>query len=212
MKNRLIIWDWDNTLMDTSGALFHALSDTMAHYGLPAPTKQDLNEVLSQHKGAYWENLFPGRVDEAFNYGMSRFSIYHKESVLFPKSAGIIEYIYKLGVPQLIVSNKPQDLLDDEVTRVGMRSFVKGVVGTDYVLPFKKPMPEYGREEIENIEHEELIMIGDGEADMEYAQAIGAIGVYVNARKDTNISVQPDYHFETLADTVNWLKLYLSEE
>ncbi len=212
MHNLLILWDWDNTLMDTSGALFHALEDTMNHYGLPKPTEQDLNEVLSHHKGAYWENLFPGKVDEAFNYGMSRFAIYHKESVLFENSFEIIKYVYELGIPQMILSNKPQDLLDDEVSRVGIRPFVLGVVGTDYVLPDKKPMPHFGQNIINTIAHRELMMIGDGEADVEYAKAIGALSVYIQPAHVIQSNLKPDYRFNNLSEVFMWLKKYLKNK
>ncbi len=212
MNKLLILWDWDNTLMDTSSALFHALEDTMEHYCLPAPTQQDLNEVLSHHKGAYWENLFPRNVDEAFNFGMSRFAIYHKESTLFPESLEIIKYVHQLGIPQMIVSNKPKDLLDEEVAHVGVHPFVCDVVGTDYVLPDKKPMPEFGCEAIKQVPHQQLMMIGDGVADMEYAHAIGAVSVYIKPLPLPDLPKSPDYRFDSLSEVCEWLKKYLSKQ
>lgn len=210
-KHLLIIWDWDNTLNDTSSSIFKALQDTMKHYGLPEPTQQDLNEVMGHHKGAYWERVFPGYVDEAFDYMIHQFARYHLESNLFPETKEILSFVYQLNIPQLIISNKPQDLLDMEVDKSGVRDLVKGVIGTDYILPDKKPMPTFGSQAIKHIPHQDLLVIGDGAADIEYAQAIGAKSVYIKKAEQVESDLNPDYRFDNLTDVSHWLKTYLKE-
>lgn len=209
MDKLLIIWDWDNTLNDTAGAIFRALQDTMTHYNLPAPTRADLNEVLNHHKGNYWDNKFPGYVDEAFNYMMSRFTLYHLDTHLFPEAKEVLTFVHQLNIPQIVVSNKPQDLLEAEVDQANVRMFLQGVVGTDYILPDKKPMSSFGAKVISHIPHDKIIVIGDGVADMEYATAIGAKGVYIKPANQVETPVKYGFRFDNLSEVYRWLKTNL---
>ncbi len=209
MDRLLIIWNWDNTLNDTAGSIFKALQDTMLHYNLPVPTREDLNEVLNHHKGAYWEDKFPGHVDEAFNYTMNRFSIYHLDTHLFSKAREVLTFVHQLNIPQIVVSNKPQGLLEEEIDQTKVRVFIQGVVGTDYKLPDKKPMPLFGAKIISSIPHNRLFVIGDGVADMEYATAIGAEGIYIKPAKQIEMPVKFDFRFDDLSEVYHWLKTTL---
>ena len=41
MSNKVILWDWDNTLADTFGAIFAAQNEARVQYGLSPWTKEE---------------------------------------------------------------------------------------------------------------------------------------------------------------------------
>ena len=200
MRNLLILWDWDNTLNDTSAMIFKSLQETAEHYGAPMPTKHDLREVLSQHKGAYWERTYDSDTQEAMDYYLNRFSANHLEARLFPEAKEILTFVHQSKTAQLIISNKRKDLLKD------------GYIGADNAFSKIKPMPNYGAEVIAQIPHEQLLMIGDGTCDMEYAQAIGATGVYIRAKEEVESYITPQFCFNNLKEVAGWLKTYIVNE
>lgn len=212
MRNLLILWDWDNTLNDTSAMIFKSLQETAEHYGAPMPTKHDLREVLSQHKGPYWERTYASDTQEAMDYYLNRFSANHLEARLFPEAKEILTFVHQSKTAQLIISNKRKDLLKDEIEQANIKHLIDGYIGADNAFSKIKPMPNYGAEVIAQIPHEQLLMIGDGTCDMEYAQAIGAIGVYIRAKEEVESYITPQFCFNNLNEVAGWLKTYIVNE
>ena len=209
MRKLLILWDWDNTLNDTSAMIFKSLWETAEHYGVAMPTKRDLREVLSQHKGAYWERAYASDTQEAMAYYLNRFSINHLGAQLFPQAKEILTFVHQSKTAQLIISNKRKDLLKDEIEQAGIANLIDGYIGADDTFSKVKPMPNYGAEVIAQIPHNQLMMIGDGTCDMEYAKAIGAIGVYIRPKEEVESFIAPEFRFDTLKEVSVWLKTYL---
>lgn len=211
MTKYVIAWDWDNTLMNTAKAIELALNDTMQHYGLPPVTPTELLDVMGHHKGAFWLTRFPGQVDEAFEYTMNRFAIYHKNAFLFERAYEILSFVQSKGVEQLVISNKPQELLEEEVKQVKAEKFFTHIIGTQLLGNEKKPYPSFGAPILKQLDYDQLIVIGDGAADMEYAQNIGALGVYVQKCQHKVSGLTYDYYFEDLDQVYTWLKKILKD-
>lgn len=212
MDRYLIVWDWDNTLMDTTKAVELALNDTMAHYHLPPATRAELLDVMGNHKGAFWIRHFPTKIDEAFAYMMSCFSVYHKNAFLFKQAQEILSFVQAQDIQQIVVSNKPQSLLEEEVCQTKTDSFFAGIVGTKLLSDDKKPYASFGAQVLRALQYDKLIVIGDGEADMLYAQNIGATGVYVQLPENKVAGIQYDFYFENLDSLFCWLKGFLGKQ
>ena len=54
----LIIWDWDNTLMNTKPAVTAGLQDVVAYFGQAPVTEKEVVNVMTHHRGAFWQNRF----------------------------------------------------------------------------------------------------------------------------------------------------------
>lgn len=206
MTRYLIAWDWDNTLMDTTKAIEMALNDTLSYYKMPPATRADLLDVMGHHKGAFWIRHFPTKIDEAFAYMISRFSVYHKNAFLFKQALDILSFVQSQGVQQIVVSNKPQSLLEEEVAQTGTHSFFTNIVGTRLLSDEKKPFASFGAQVLSVLQYDKLIMIGDGEADMIYAQNVGAMGIYVQTPDNKVPGIKYDCYFENLDQLFDWLK------
>ena len=92
--NLIVIFDWDNTLCNTKQAVHKGLDDTMKHFGFPAVTEEDIINVMTRHRGAFWQSKFPlekqeGKTSmpEAIDFYVSAYRSYTKETKLFKDPA-----------------------------------------------------------------------------------------------------------------------------
>ncbi|NHZ69940.1 MAG: HAD hydrolase-like protein, partial [Thermotogales bacterium] len=85
---RLIIFDWDGTLMDSETQIVHAMSGAIGDMGLEKRTTDQCRNIIGLGLKEAVDTLYPGR-DEAFQeqfverYRHHWFSIAHT-SELFP--------------------------------------------------------------------------------------------------------------------------------
>ena len=173
-----VLWDWDNTLINTKDVILKALSDVTAKYHLPSVTPEQVRSIMGTYRGAYWQ-AFGDKMEEALVFYLSRYVAYADQAAPFPGSADVLEFVREQGALQFVVSNKRQDLLDKEVTRIGWQRFFNGIQGTGPAHD-SKPHKSFADTLLKGYDFKRLIMIGDGESDMFFARNIGARAILVH--------------------------------
>ncbi len=207
MNNKwLIIWDWDNTLANTRPAVKAGLEDVVRHYGLPALTDADILNVMTSHRGAFWQNNFGENVPHAIDYYVASYMTHTDLVKPFENTIEVLEYVKNLNIPQVILSNKNEVALAEEVQLQGLSDYFSIIQGTN--SPLGKPSPEFVAPILKKFNPKKIILIGDGISDMLMAQNINAISIMVH---------QPDkslpyvYDCETLSEVKKQLAVLLSE-
>ena len=184
MKQRLILWDWDNTLVDSMPAVRAALNDVVDWAGLPPVTQKDIIDVMGTHRGRFWQENFPNRMDEALAYYLSRYGFHADKLELFPETVHVLEWVRSQGIPQWVVSNKNKKFLLPESERFGLKLYFDKVIGTDE-RKIAKPSQAFADEIFADGKPDSILMIGDGESDMQFAKRIGAFGLFVRKGNDS---------------------------
>lgn len=181
----LVLWDWDGTIADSEPAVTAALRALAQKYALPPVTQADVTDVMNHHFGAFWHNAFGADFHVPFLYFLDQIQAYNrlKKPVIF---AGIVEtltYLKQQGIAQMVASNKPQYLLDEECAAAGLTPFFVRVCGTDVNRPEQKPDVLYGQMILKGLTYDRLLMIGDGAQDMTFARNMGAEAWYVRRER-----------------------------
>lgn len=194
-KKRLIIWDWDNTLANTKPAVTLALQDLAHHYQLPEITQADIANVMGSHRGDFWQKHFSQNIPEAVDYYVSCYRKHSPAVQLFDDTVQTLTYVKEKGIPQIILSNKYYEALQEEVKAKGVADYFDVIQGTN--SPLGKPEKAFVSPLLERYQPEQVILIGDGVSDMLMAKNMGAIGILVR-QLDTQLPYQ--FYCDTLSE------------
>lgn len=204
LSETLVIWDWDNTLNNTKNSVHKGLNDTMRHFGFPPVTEEDVINVMTNHRGAFWQARFKLEADEngvslptAIEYYVNCYQKYSDETALFDDALEALDFVRQMGANQVVLSNKNHQSLVEEVKDKGVFDYFKIVKGT--TGPVGKPDMEFIEPILETLKPKKIIFVGDGVSDMLMAQKINATAILVHHKDD----VPHDYYCNTLAEVKN---------
>jgi phosphoglycolate phosphatase len=180
VRPRAILFDWDNTLVDSWATIHEALNICMAAMGKPvwslAETKQrvrlSLRESFPVHFGERWE--------EARQIYLDHFRVIHLERLApLPGRSELLRSLATEGIFLSVVSNKTGNLLRREAEQIGWSAYFGNVVGAgDAVADKPDAAPVRLALEQSGIEAGEAVwFVGDTGIDMECAGNSGCVPV-----------------------------------
>ncbi|WP_420348259.1 HAD family hydrolase [Pelagibius sp.] len=138
-----ILFDWDNTLVDSWGVIHHALSVTLQAMGQRPWTLEEARRNVRKSARDSFPELFGARAEEAMEIFYRTFEQTHLEKLNpFPGAEAMLEGLAARGrLPMAVISNKKGVLLRRETEALGWdRHFIAVVGATD--APRDKPAPE----------------------------------------------------------------------
>ena len=198
----IVIFDWDNTLCNTKNAVHKGLDDTMKHFGFPPVNEDDIINVMTRHRGAFWQSKFPlepqeGKVSlpEAIEFYVSSYRSYTSETTLFKEALPFILWLKEQKIPMVILSNKNHEALVQEVKDKNVFYYFDIVQGTKG--PLGKPELEFAKPILDQLNPKKIIFIGDGQSDMLMAKNLNATSILVH---HLDQEVPYDYYCKTLKE------------
>jgi phosphoglycolate phosphatase len=204
----ILLWDWDNTLVDGWAAVTAALNATFASFAMPvwtieearARAKRSLRESFPPLFGAEWE-----RAAVLFRAAM------HDRHLadLRPMPGALAALEAGRAWPQAVVSNKDGVLVREEVRHLGWASLLPVVIGAGDAAA-DKPDPAPIRLALNRLgaaAGPDVWYVGDTALDMRAARAAGCTAVLVgDAAHDEGVAAAaPDRHWphaHALADAL----------
>lgn len=191
---RTVIFDLDGTLADTSADLIDAanscfrtlkLGDLLdpaddastAFRGARAMLRLGFSRIGVDDEGAV-ETQYP-KLLEAYRDGIDR------RTTLYPGALDAIEILRSRGYAVGVCTNKPEDLAELLLTRLGVRNVFASMVGAN-TLPVRKPDPAPYLASVTRAggDPRRSCLIGDTETDRETARAAGVPCVLVTFGPD----------------------------
>ena len=179
-RPRAILFDWDNTLVDSWATIHEALNFVMGAMGKPAwslaetqtKVRLSLRESFPLHFGERWE--------EARAIYLDRFQEIHLERLKpLPGREAMLRSLLEQGIFLGVVSNKTGALLRREVARLGWSGFFGSVIGAGDAAadkPAREPV-HLALAPSGIPAGEEVWFVGDTAIDMECAENSGCVGV-----------------------------------
>lgn len=195
MMTKLILWDWDNTLVDTFGAILAAQNVMRQAYNLSPWTAQDAKiamntsgrNLIADLVGA--ENAAEARKVFLNAYAQSASEIKLKEG-----AQTIMQYAKEKGYINILASNKAGPILRNEVETLGLTTFFDKIVGAED-FENDKPSKEFTDSAIKGYTADEIYSIGDGKADISmghnYTNGKGIL-VWTNPDTPEFETIKPD--------------------
>jgi phosphoglycolate phosphatase len=183
-RPRAIIFDWDNTLVDSWATIHDALNFLMAAMERPLWTLEDTRERVRLSLREAFPAMFGERWQEAQQIYLDRFRAIHLERLKpLPGREAMLRSLSANGHYLAVVSNKTGAVLRDEVAHLGWTQFFGAIVGagdahTD--KPHRAPV-ELALEPSGISPGPEVWFVGDTAIDMECALAAGCMPVLFGA-------------------------------
>lgn len=185
-KLAAVVWDFDDTLVDSMGARVHALAQVFRDTDIgnidPQNFLQNLREPTFELALASLSQRL-GRTADLYERYKSLY--WNKEPgllTLYPGVSDVLAVLAKEGIPLAVVAQKSRDFQIEgvvagvavELEELGLTSLFPVVVGFDDVQE-TKPHPEGVLKAMERIgvRPDHALMIGDTVTDIEAARAAG---------------------------------------
>ena len=196
-KNKIILWDWDNTLVDTFEAIWCAQNEMRLHYGLPEWSQEEAKQAMNKSgRNLIKDLLGEDKAKEARTYYLHSYTKNIGHLKLKESATEILEYARSLGFINILASNKAKNILLDEVKGLGLLSHFDKIIGAEEAAE-DKPSKIFTDKAMEEFDVKNLIVsIGDGLSDVKMAHNYSngiSILVFTNPNGSEFEKEKPDY-------------------
>lgn len=180
-RPELVIFDWDDTLVDNYAAIHASINAARAAFGQPAWTLAEarqncriaLREIFPVWFGAEWP-----KAQEIFYATFAAEHIAHLRPK--PFAAELLTALTARHIPLAINSNKQSGYLQTEIAHLGWSHSFAAVIGAGDVEK-GKPAPEGINKirQITGIASSQIWFVGDNQVDCDTARAGGCHAVII---------------------------------
>jgi phosphoglycolate phosphatase len=208
----LVGWDWDGTVVDSTGAIADAIIGAADDLGLPVPSEHDARWVIGMGLLEAIHHAVPAIRREQVPAFIERYRVHYlRRDATLKVFDGIPELLRGLdaaGVPLAVATGKSRVGLNRALAQTGLGPRFAATRCADEGAP--KPDPWMLRDlgETLQIDPSRMVMIGDTTHDVGMAQAAGASSVavlYGAHDPDALQAIAPDALVRNVAELAAWL-------
>jgi|Deesub1362A_J573_1020465.scaffolds.fasta_scaffold00045_77 phosphoglycolate phosphatase len=205
MPVKLIIFDLDGTLVDTSADITNALNFAIKPYGLKPLTVEDTIGMVGEGITRLIEKLLGSENAELKPDVIKRFLDYYSEhltdnSTVYPNVKQTLERLD--NVAKAVISNKREALSKRLLEELNLAEYFNIIVGSDTVAE-KKPsaLPVLHVLSTLGVQAKEALMIGDSNYDIEAARKAGVKVVAVAyGYRDRSVLEEAEFIIDDISD------------
>jgi len=175
---KLVIFDWDGTLMDSIGRIVSSMQAAAHHYKLTIPTVMQVKGIIGLSFPKAFELLFPDASEEKIKDIFSQYRYQYLEEVttpapLFENALSLLKLLNDNNKLLAVATGKSRQGLERVFTSTQTADFFHASRSGDEAN--SKPDPEMLISLLDelNLTAKQAVMIGDTSYDMEMAQAAG---------------------------------------
>jgi len=179
---RAVLFDWDNTLIDSWGIIETCVNVTLEAMGHQRWTSEEIRVRVRHSLRNAFPPLFGDRWEEARAIYYDHFAANHLAQLrALPGAGTLLETLHGHGVYLAVVSNKTGRFLRAEAEALGWSRYFGGLIGAGDA-PSDKPAIEPVTLALApaGIAADEVWFVGDADIDMECAHAAGCLPVLVS--------------------------------
>lgn len=211
----LLVFDWDGTLMDSAGAITHALRSACADLELPVPSEERARYVIGLGLHDALKYLLPEFPVTGYPALLERYRFHFqrqdRDTVLFTGAKETLLNLREAGFLLAVATGKSRRGLNHALDVTGLNAVFHATRCADE--SFSKPHPGmllWLLEEL-SIERERAVMIGDTSHDMEMAVAaeVPRVGVAYGAHpREHLLKHAPVACLNTFDELSQWLNTH----
>ena len=179
-RPQALLFDWDNTLVDSWGTIHHALSVTFEAMGREPWTLAITKERVRHSLRDAFPKLFGDRWEEARQLYLDAFTAVHLDRLRAIEGAEALLAGAAADYYLAVVSNKTGAILRREADRLGWTRHFRSLVGAgDAAADKPDPAPVRRALEGSGIAPQAAWLVGDTALDMQCAASAGAVPVLI---------------------------------
>lgn len=181
-----LLFDWDNTLVDTWPVIHEALTHTFVQMGVAPWSMEETKERVHRSMRDAFPDIFGDRWEEAGALYQQRFRAIHLERLSpLPGAESVLQRLRTQSFFLGVVSNKTNVNLVKEVRHLGWNHYFDVVVGAQDAprdKPFADPiLHALAGTDLSPGPH--VWLIGDSVTDLECAKNAGITAVFFGAER-----------------------------
>lgn len=204
----LILWDWDNTLVDTFGALYTAQNIMRKAFGLSTWTKEEAAAAMNKSGRNLIKDLVgEEKADAAREVYLKAYAQSAAQISLKPNAINVLEKVKALGFINVLASNKAGSLLRNEAHTLNVDSYFDRIIGAEDAHS-DKPSKVFTDAAIAGFAADRIVSIGDGKADIQMGHNYeNGAGILISADAQSETAKEADKVFPDLMA----LEVYLEQ-
>ena len=174
-KPKAILFDWDNTLVDTWPTIHRSLNVTLRYMQHPEWSLEKVKTNVKKSMRDSFPEMFGDRWEDAAKHYQQSYRAIHLDDLQpLPDAEDMLRAIPE-NIFTAVVSNKRGPTLREELTHMGWDEFFDIAIGSDDAVR-DKPHPDPAHLALESFGPcgPEVWFIGDTIIDLECAEASGA--------------------------------------
>jgi len=220
MRPDAIVFDWDNTLVDTFPVIHEALNNTFKAFDKPLWSYQETKDRVRQSMRDRFPALFGDAWQDAAKTFYDCYSAVHIEKLTSCDGAEeMLNTIHHMGLFMAVVSNKTGHYLRVEANHLGWDKYFTNIVGAGDAIQDKPAIDpvimalsgfqgQGVNNDIPGVHNPSIWFVGDADIDLECAVNAGLVPVLL--RNDPPGSqefdqFQPKYHFKNAFELCKFL-------
>ena len=210
---KLIVFDWDGTLMDSAAHIVNCLQIAISELNLPAKTDNELKNIIGLGLREALIALYPQGNEDDFNaltahYRKHFFDQNHESCELFEGARELIEELHAKDYFLAVATGKGRNGLDKVLKETGMDELFPITRCADE--SHSKPHPQMLLDIIDwyGVDANETIMVGDTEYDLLMANNADAhsVGVTYGVHEEQRLlNCNPLTCVDNINDLHRWL-------
>ncbi len=209
---KIILFDWDGTLVDSYGFIEAAHDFALLKLGKTAREKGWFKDYFGKPRDFIYRDIYPSHEDIARGHFEQFVQEHHKDLIEVMSGAeDLLRALETAKIPMGVVSNKRSTFIHAEVKHLGWDHFFRCVIGSGDALE-DKPSAEPVYEALKQGGYEEniadVLYVGDTVADMQTSKNAGCPWIFINPN-ETQPEWITDYPPIKIAKSCDVLKNYL---
>ena len=177
MEPKLLIWDWNGTILDDADLCFSIENEMLRERKMPEITKEWYLDHFSFPIRAYYEMMGYAFETESFEQlsetFMQRYRERYAECPLREGVADVLAAARRAGIPQTLLSVTQQDDLFEQAKRPGAAPYFSEILGQLDILGTSKIGRAKSYMERMGIDPKNALFVGDTDHDAATAKAVG---------------------------------------
>ncbi|MCQ2914307.1 MAG: HAD family hydrolase [Alphaproteobacteria bacterium] len=192
-KPDLVLFDWDNTILDTAPIILSSLNNVLRKYNKPLKKEEDFNSLSGGSLRKEFPIVFGDKWEEAKDFYLKSYKENHlKFFKVLDGGKEVLEIISKNICPIGIVSNKTNYILHEEIDFLKWNYMISAIVGSGDAK-LDKPAPDvvyYAKDQVKklmpNNELKNVWFVGDAPSDVECGKAANCTTIRLSEEWDNN--------------------------
>jgi phosphoglycolate phosphatase len=212
----LVVFDWDGTLMDSTGAITHSIQSAARDLGLKVPDRKQASWVIGLGLRDSLKHAVPDLPQESIAAFVERYRYHYINSepalAAFEGVVPMLERLQRLNVPMAIATGKSRLGLNRVLEQTGWQRFFTHTRTADEGHPKPHPWMLHDLLAATGTEPARAVMVGDTTHDLEMAASAGtrAVAVSYGAHGVEDLAnANPEAIFSDTPSLAQWLEAQL---
>lgn len=208
---KAIIFDWDNTLVDSWGLIHEALNFTLEKFGKKPWSLEETKVRIHRSMKDTLPGLFQDDWQEAVKIYRGHYESIQNRMQPLELAEETLKIAHKKKIPVCVVTNKKNHLAHNEINMLDWKKYFKCVVGSGD-LEHDKPSPvgvNFVLDKINQEPNENIWFVGDSVTDMETAYNSECVPVFFgedDCNSDRYKHCRPKVYFQNHRELSEYLR------